>query len=97
MPTRRFTSFFAAVSIWIMMIYYWALDNSPFAIPSIELSYLVLVDAFFRIDPTLDLYQQCKGKEIITFLLLWIRCSGIYRGLSAHGMLSATSLPLSGA
>lgn len=34
MTTRQFTSLFAAVSMWIVMIYYWLLDNS--LIPHIE-------------------------------------------------------------
>ena len=38
MTTRQFTSFYTAVSIWIVMIYYWLLDNSPFAIHHLELS-----------------------------------------------------------
>lgn len=32
MTTRQFNSFIAAVSIWIVMIYYLWLDNSPFDI-----------------------------------------------------------------
>jgi hypothetical protein len=38
MTTRQFTSFIAALSIWILMMYYWWLDHSPFAIPSMQLS-----------------------------------------------------------
>ena len=36
MTTRQFTSFFAALSMWIIMIYYALLANSPFSIDQID-------------------------------------------------------------
>ena len=38
MTTRQFTSFIAAVCIWIVMIYYGLLAISPFALDDIKLS-----------------------------------------------------------
>jgi hypothetical protein len=38
MTTRQFNSLFAAFFIWIVMIYYWWLENSLLAAEGIELS-----------------------------------------------------------